>query len=153
MWLIINLNILLADWVAVNAGITAEQAQWLKQFTARIASGESYSEPARVSKRGKEAREQRKIRQAPHRLQASQLDHELNEFTTHSRATASASLDAEDASPSGMMNSHPPPLSYNLDDHIDVTEEPLTGVPTALPAPQQPTDEQLNAEVYGSNKE
>ena len=51
-----------------------------------------------------------------------------------------------------MMDSHPPPLSYNLDDHMDVTEEPLTGVPTALPAPQQPTDEQLKAEVYGSNK-
>ena len=110
----------LADWVAVNAGITAKWAQWLKQFAARIASRESYSEPKRVSKRRKEAGEQQKIHQAPCRLQASQLDHELNEFTTHSRATASASLDAEDAGPSGMTDNHPSPLPYNLDDYMDV---------------------------------
>ena len=66
---------------------------------------------------------------------------------------ASASLDAEDAGPSGMTDNCPPPLPYDLDDHMDVTEEPPTGVPTTPPAPQQLTDEQLNAEVYGSNKE
>ena len=56
----------LADWVAVNARITAEQAQWLKQFVAGIASGELYSEPVKVSKWRKEAGEQHKIHQAPH---------------------------------------------------------------------------------------
>ena len=65
----------------------------------------------------------------------------------------SASLDAEDAGPSGTMDNHPLPLPYDLDDRMDMTEEPPTGVPTALPAPQQPTDEQLDAEVYSSNEE
>ena len=143
----------LADWVAVNTGITAKWAQWLQQFTAQIVSGEPYSGPTKVSKWRKEVGEQCKICQAPHQLQASRLDHELNEFTTHSRATASASLDAEEAGPSGMMDSRPPPIPYDLDDCMDITKEPPTGVPTPTPAPQQPTDEQLNADVYGSNEE
>ena len=125
----------LADWVAVNAGITTEWAQWLKQFAAQIASGEPHSEPAKVSKWKKEAGEQCKIRQAPCRLQASRLDHELNEFTTQSRAMASASLDAEEAGPSGAMDSHPPPTPYDLDDCMDITEEPPTGVPISTPTP------------------
>ena len=36
---------------------------------------------------------------------------------------------------------------------MDVTKEPPTGVPTPTPIPQQPTDEQLNADVYSSNEE
>ena len=97
--------------------------------------------------------EQHKIYQAPHQLQASRLDHELNEFTTQSRATPSASLDAEEAGTSGMTDSHPPPIPYNLDNCMDVTEEPSTGVPTPTPASQQLTDEQLNTDVYGRVEE
>ena len=66
---------------------------------------------------------------------------------------ASASLDAEDTGPSGTTDNRSPPLPYDLDDCMDVTEEPPTRVPTALPASQQLTDELLNAEVYGSNEE
>ena len=51
------------------------------------------------------------------------------------------------------MDSRPPPIPYDLDNCMDVTEEPPTGVPTPTPTPQQPTDEQLNADVYGSNEE
>ena len=101
------------------------------------------------SKWKKEAGEQCKICQAPHRLQASRLDCELNEFTTQSRAMASASLDAEEAGPSGATDSHPLPTLYDLDDCMDVTEEPPTRVPIPTPTPQQLTDKQLNADVYG----
>ena len=59
----------------------------------------------------------------------SRLDHELNEFTTQSRAMASALLDAEEADPSGATDSHPLPTPYDLDDRMDVTLEPPTRVP------------------------
>ena len=68
-------------------------------------------------------------------------------------ATASASNDAEEAGPSGMMDSCPPPIPYDLDDCMDITKEPPTGVPTPTPGPQQLTDEQLDADVYGSKEE
>ena len=73
--------------------------------------------------------------------------------STQSRATASALLDAEEAGPSGATDSHPPPTPYDLDDRMDITEEPPTGVPTPTPTPQQLTDEQLDADMYGSNEE
>ena len=134
-------------WLATSAGITTEHAQWLKHFAAHVASGEAHNEPAQASKPKKDAGEQRWIKMLPKWLQTSHLDNELTEFTACAQAEAAAAVTAAELPPMGTSEGRTQPASYELDDWMDVMEDPVVQDPEAsgvvLP------DEQLAEELYG----
>ena len=115
----------LALWLATSAGITTEHAQWLKHFAACVASGEAHNEPAWASKPKKDAGEQCQIKMFPKRLQMSCLDNELTEFTAHAQAEAAAVVNAAELPPTSPSEGHTQPAPYELDDRMDVMEDPV----------------------------
>ena len=137
----------LALWLAESAGITTERAQWIEHFAARVASGEAHNGPAQASKPKKDAGEQRHIKKFLKRLQTSHLDYELKEFTACARAEAAAAVNAAEPPPAETSENHPPPAPYELDDRMDVSEDPVAQDPEA--AGIVLTDEQLAEELYG----
>ena len=137
----------LALWLAESAGITTERAQWIEHFTARVALGEAHNGPAQASKPKKDTGEQHRIKKFPKRLQMSHLDYELKEFTAHARAEAAAAVNAAEPPPAETSENRPPPAPYELDDQMDVTEDPVTQDPEA--AGVVLTDDQLAEELYG----
>ena len=101
----------------------------------------------RASKPKKDAGEQRCIKKFPKRLQTSRLDHKLKEFTAHAQAEAAAAVNAAEPPLAGTSENHPPPAPYELDDQMDVTEDPVAQDPET--AGIVLTDEQLAEELYG----
>ena len=137
----------LALWLAESASITTERAQWIEHFAARVASGEAHNGPVRASKPKKDAGEQRRIKKFPKRLQTSRLDYKLKEFTARAQAEAAAAVNAAEPPPVETSENCLPPAPYELDDRMDVTEDPVAQDPEA--AGVVLTDEQLAEELYG----
>ena len=137
----------LALWLAESAGITTECAQWIEHFAARVASGEAHNGPAQASKPKKDAGEQRRIKKFPKRLQTSCLDHELKEFTARARAEAAAAVNVAEPPLVETSENRLPPAPYELDDRMDVSEDPVAQDPEA--AGIVLTNEQLAEELYG----
>ena len=137
----------LALWPAESAGITTERAQWIEHFAARVALGEAHNGPARASKPKKDAGEQHRIKKFPKQLQTSRLDHKLKEFTARAQAEAAAAVNAAELPLAETSENCPPPAPYELDDRMDVTEDPVTQDPET--AGIVLTDEQLAEELNG----
>ena len=137
----------LALWLAESAGITTERAQWIEHFAAHVASGEAHNGPAWASKPKKDAGEQRRIKKFPKRLQTSHLDHKLKGFTARAQAEAAAVVNAAEPPPTETSENCPSPAPYELDDRMDVTEDPVAQDPET--AGIVLTDEQLAEELYG----
>ena len=137
----------LALWLATSASITTERAQWLEHFAACVASGEAHNEPVQASKPKKDAGEQRQIKMFPKWLQTSYLDNKLTEFTAFAQAEAAAVVNAAELPPTGTSEGHTQPAPYELDDRMDVTEDPV--VQDAEASGVVLTDEQLAEELYG----
>ena len=136
----------LALWLAESAGITTEHAQWIEHFAAHVASGEAHNGPAWASKPKKDAGEQHCIKKFPKRLQTSCLDHKLKEFTARARAEAAAAVNAAEPPPAETSENRLPPAPYELDDQMDVTEDPVAQDPET--AGIVLTDKQLAEELY-----
>ena len=77
----------------------------------------------------------------------SHLDYELKEFTARAWAEAAAAVNAAEPPPAEMSENRPPPAPYQLDDRMDVTEDPVAQDPET--AGIVLTDEQLAEELYG----
>ena len=137
----------LALWLAESAGITTERAQWIEHFAARVALEEAHNGPARASKPKKDAGEQCRIKKFPKQLQTSHLDYELKEVTAHAWAEAAAAVNAAELPLAETSENRLPPAPYELDDWMDITEDPIAQDPEA--ASVVLTDEQLAEELYG----
>ena len=131
--------------------ITTECAQWLEHFAAQVASGEAHNGPAQASKPKKDAGEQRHVKLFPKWLQMSHLDSELDEFTTRAHVEVAAAVNAADPPLTFPLEDHPLPAPYELDNHMDTTEDLVAQDPEVSGV--MLTDEQLAKELYSSQKE
>ena len=82
----------------------------------------------------------------PKQLQMSHLDNELTEFTACAQVEAAAVVNASELPPMGTLEGHTQPAPYELDDQMDVTEDPIIQDPEALGV--MLTNEQLAEELY-----
>ena len=105
----------------------------------------THNGPARASKPKKDAGEQCCIKKFPKRLQTSCLDHELKEFTVRAQAEAAAAVNAAEPPPAETSETCLPPAPYELDDRMDITEDPVAQDPET--ASIVLTDEQLAEEL------
>ena len=83
----------------------------------------------------------------PKRLQTSCLDNELTEFTARTQAEAAAVVNTADLPPMSPSEGSTQPAPYELDDQMDLTEDPTIQDPEVNGVVL--TDEQLAEELYG----
>ena len=82
----------------------------------------------------------------PKWLQTSHLDNELTEFTAHTQAEAAAVVNAAELPPMSPSEGCTQPAPYELDDWMDVIEDPIVKDPESSGVVL--TDEQLAEELY-----